>query len=132
MSSRASLFQPGKVLGIWVTAVVTLAGGLFGPPARAETLARQRIEAQELVSEALSHEIYARGPERQLLLARAVELWPDQPGAHWHLGEVRVGNRWLPVTGPIETGRQRQLRETYEQRRSSAPDTVDSHLTLAD
>ena len=95
-------------------------------------LARQRIEAEELVSEAFSHEIYGRGAERQQLLARAAELSPNQPGAHWHQGEVRVGNRWLPVTGPIENVRQRQLRETYEQRRSSAPDTIDGHLTLAD
>ncbi len=113
-------------------AFVTLVGGGFGLPGRAETLARQRGAAQELVNEALSHEVYGRGAERQQLLARAAELSPDQSAAHWHQGQVRIGNRWLSVTDSIETDRQRQLRETYERRRAAAADTLDGQLALAD
>lgn len=132
MSSRSSLLPRGKVLSVWGMAIMAMAGRWLSPPARAEALARQRSEAEELVNEALTHEVYGQGTERQQLLARAVELCPDQPAAHWHLGQVRIGNRWLDVTSTIETDRQRHLRKTYEQRRESAPDTADGQLALAD
>lgn len=132
MSPRTTFFQPGRGPGLWGIALVMLLMGWFNSPGRAETLARQRSEAEGLVSEALTHEVYGRGPERQQLLARAVEMCPDQPAAHWHRGEVRVGNRWLSVSDTIETDRQRRLRESYEQRRAAAPDTTDGQLALAD
>jgi len=132
MSSRNSLLPRVRAPRVCGIAVVAMFGGWLIPPAQAETLARQRSQAEELVSEALAQEVYGRGIERQQLLARAVELCPEQPAGHWHQGQVRVGNRWLSVTDAIETDRQRRLRETYEQRRSAAADTADGQLALAD
>jgi len=95
-------------------------GGWLNPAVRAETLARQRNEAGQLVGEALTHEVYGRGVERQPLLVRAVELCPDQPAGLWLQGQVRVENRWLNVTDTIETDRQ-PLRHGKAARRPNVP-----------
>jgi hypothetical protein len=111
---------------------LALLAGLSAAPAQAESQAAKRRAAEDLVREALNQEVYGMDQQRERLLARAAELDPGQPAAHWHRGEVRVGNRWLPATGLIESDNERKQRETYEQRRAAAPDTVDGQLALAD
>lgn len=132
MSSGFPLDTRRRGFPVSQVAVMAMVGGLYATLAIAETQARKRSAADALVSEALSHEIYGLEQERDQLLARAVSLSPDHPAAHWHQGRVWVRNQWLPVTGPIETDRQRQGREAYQQRRSETPDTADGHLALAD
>jgi hypothetical protein len=112
--------------------VVVLAAGLCAAPLWAETTARKRQAADELVQEALGHELYARDQQRAELLARAVKLAPDQPAAHWHQGQVRVGRQWASATALVESDSQRRLRELYEQRRAATPDTPEGQLALAD
>jgi hypothetical protein len=111
---------------------LVLVAGLNAAPLRAEVLARKRQAAEALVQEALGHELYARDQRRAELLARAAEVAPYQPAAHWHQGQVRVGRQWVSATAPLESDSQRRLRELYEQRRATAPDTPEGQLALAD
>lgn len=126
-AQRARRFGGGVLGGL----VVALVGGLISPQVQGETQAAKRRGAEELVREALGHEMYAMDQQRQNLLGQALLLAPDQPAAHWHNGEIRLGNQWLPATGRIETENQQRLREAYEQQRAAAADTVDGQLALA-
>jgi len=99
---------------------------------QAETQAAKRRGAEELVREALGHDCTPWTSNGRTLLGPSVELAPDQPLPHWHNGEIRVGNQWLPATGRIETENQQRLREAYEQQRAAAADTVDSQLALGE
>ena len=117
------------MLGGLLVAVVNC---LIGVRLPAETLADQRQDAEELVCEALSYEVYGRDPSDSNCWTAPCSLAPDQPKAHWHKGEVRVGNQWLPASGPIESLNEKRLRESYEHRRESAADSVDGQLALAD
>ncbi len=105
---------------------------LIGTHLSADTQGNQRRQSDEMVREALSHEAYGRDGDRQQLLDRALQLTPDHPAAHWHQGEVRIGDQWLPATGPIESPNEQRLRESYERRRATAADTVDGQLAIAD
>jgi hypothetical protein len=125
MSSHCLWFLRG--VGVWI-----VVAGWGASLARAETLARAQRQSEELVREALSCEMGAMDEQRQLLLDRALKIAPEQPSAHWHNGEVRIGNQWQPVTGKLETDNQKRLREMYEERRAQAADTVVAQLALAD
>ena len=43
-----------------------------------------------------------------------------------------MGNQWLPAFGPVESSNAKRLRESYEQRRAGAADSVEGQLALAD
>lgn len=124
---HARRFRRGVIGGL----IGALLGGLISAPVQAETQAAKRRGAEELVREALGHEMYAMDQQRQTLLGQALKLAPDQPAAHWHNGEIRVGNQWLPATSRSETENQQRLREAYEQQRAAAADTADGQLALA-
>ncbi|MHB8864105.1 MAG: polymorphic toxin-type HINT domain-containing protein [Pirellulaceae bacterium] len=122
------VFRAGLLGGLLVAVISCLIGTRLS----ADTRRNQRREAEELVREALSYEAYGRDGDRQQLLDRALQLAPDQPSAHWHKGEVRVGSQWLPAFGPIESPNETRLRESYERQRATAVDSVDGQLALAD
>ncbi|MHB8972188.1 MAG: hypothetical protein ACYC3X_20360 [Pirellulaceae bacterium] len=82
-------------VGLWGGILVAVVGCLIGTRLAADTLANQRRDTEELVREALSYEAYGRDHDRQQLLDRALQLAPNQSFAHWHNGEVRVGNQYL-------------------------------------
>ena len=132
MSTEVWLGVRGIRVGLLGRILVAVVSCLIGTRLSADTLANQRRDAEELVREALSYEAYGRDRDRQQLLDRALQLAPDQPSAHWNKGEVRVGNQWLPASGPIESPNEKRLRESYEQRRATAADSVDGQLALAD
>lgn len=118
---------PSSVLRAVLAAAVLAA---FGSPA--VTRAENRQQAEQLVREALSHEMLGLGDARQRLLEAAVEAAPDYAPAQWHQGRVCVDGDWRAVDGDVESDQQRNRREQYEQKRAAAPDTADGQLALAD
>ena len=132
MSGRIWRGQRGICVGVLSGILVTLVCWSLGTPLSADTPASDRREAEELVLVALSLEPYGCDSDRQKLLDRAVGLCAEQPSAHWHNGEIRVGDQWLPASGPIESPNEKRLRQRYEQRRAGTEDTVEGQLALAD
>jgi hypothetical protein len=131
MLSRRRLLVCAVTRGV-LGGIAIVVGGLSLSPTRAESQASARRAGEELVREALSHEIAAQDRERQRLLDRALQVAPDYSPAHWQKGEIRIGTQWRPIDKALETEQQQQLRQLYEERRGQTTDTAEGQLALAD
>ena len=54
-------------------------------------------KAAALVLQALENEVAGDAAARDRLLKQAADVDPNHAPAHWHLGQVRQGDDWLPV-----------------------------------
>ena len=71
------------------------------PPGRNAT-------AEGLVQSALKAEAQADLARRRDLLSEALEADPNNPAAHWQLGQVFYGGKWVSIDEAAERGRTRQ------------------------
>ena len=132
MSSHVSDYLRSRlVIGL---CVVFVSGAVLATCSKglAETRAEKQQNADRLVREALSREVYGMERERQELLNRALKLVPGHPAAHWHTGHVFAGREWVKVGDSHETPGQQRRRELYEFQRAKTPDTAEDQLAMAD
>jgi hypothetical protein len=97
----------------------------------ASTKAEKRRQAEQLVSEALSREVYGRTSERDRLLEQAAALAPDFAPAFWHRGYVRSGGAWIRADESPRLAEEDRRLETYRHKRSEAADTVEGQMAMA-
>ena len=84
------------------------------------------------VTEALEKELAGDNPARQSLLQQALAETPGAPSAHWHVGEVREGDKWLPYDRVADEGDRWKELYRYSEERAKRKFTVDDQLFLAD
>lgn len=114
-----------------VSALGVVAVCLTIAPAPAASKAERQKEAEQLVQEALQHEIYGLTAERDRLLERACEQAPDYAPARWHQGFVRFKNQWLRAAELPQFLEDDKRFAQYEKIRATTPDSLAGHLELA-
>jgi len=97
--------------------------------AQADTRARQREKAGELVREAMHREIYGLSDERERLLNEALTLDRSCDGS-LAAGADRRARALAPADEVQEPAWLRKKREVYEQLRSKTPLTAPGQLSL--
>jgi hypothetical protein len=97
----------------------------------ASTKAEKRRQAEQLVAEALSREVYGQSRERDELLQQAAALAPDLAPAFWHRGFVRSGGEWIQADESPRLAEEDRRLDAYRHKRGEAADTVEGQLALA-
>jgi hypothetical protein len=106
--------------------------GFAGTPSPTDTGASATTQAAGMVKTALRLELEGKNAERNALLRQVLELSPDQPQAHAHLGEINSDGTWLPYERIVgESSDQWQQWYLYCQRSETAGDSVRDHFDLA-
>jgi hypothetical protein len=78
-------------------------------------------------------ELEGRNTDRNSLLLKVLEDDPDHAAAHWHLGQIKIGDTWLPYDRVIhEDGDRWHLLYLYRKNRQERGDRVNDHFYLAD
>ena len=112
------------VAGLWLFVL----RGTAAEPARGQV-----DPAAAVVSEALQREIYGLGKGRAELLAAAIEISPDYAPAMWQSGYLRDAKLgWLKPEDYLHDEAWASRLSAYESQRSSADDTLEANLRLAD
>jgi hypothetical protein len=104
------------------------------PPLIAADAAKDRPgddSSAQLVRQALLAEASGKTSKRAQLLQRAVEDKPDYAPAHWQLGEVRVGDRWLSIEAAAQEAARAGHVDKYRQLRARVRPSASDHLNLA-
>jgi hypothetical protein len=97
----------------------------------ASTKAEKRRQAEQLVSEALSREVYGQSRERDQLLEEAAALAPDFAPAFWHRGFVRSGGDWIKADASPRLAEEDRRLDAYRHKRGEAADSIEGQMTLA-
>ena len=103
-----------------------------GPSARRSARTDDAAATAAEVEKALERELAGDNAARQSILVKLLESKPESPQAHWHLGEVRVGDKWLPYDRVADEGNRWHELYRYGEERAKRKDTVDDQLFLAD
>ena len=113
----------------WNVAILCVASLGGGPLLAAEP---DSIKGDQLVQEALHHELYGMQAERDRLLKQASTSGANAKAAMWHLGHVRLNGKWLSADKVPATLQDNLVWKRYESQRAAAEDTVAGQLKLAD
>jgi hypothetical protein len=84
-----------------------------------------------LIRAAMEKEVNSQNPEREALLQQAVSQDPNDPAAHWQLGQVRVGNAWLTPAEAEQSAQQDRRLTEYRRLRDAAGSTARDQIALA-
>ena len=76
-------------------------------------------QATILVKQALQAEVNGDAAERERLLAEALKLDPNCAAAHWQLGKVRRGAKWLKIENVPQDIENDRLLRAYRERRDA-------------
>jgi hypothetical protein len=89
--------------------------------------------AAKLVRAALEKELAGQNAERETLLREALKSSPDNPAAHWQLGEVSMGPKrgWLPVAEAEKAAAKDRRLAEYRRRRDAVGRSLDGQVFLA-
>ena len=88
-------------------------------------------KAAKLVPAALESELAGDNQRRDALLRQAVERRPNDAGARWQLGELRVRGTWQSPAEIEAAAQQDQRLAEYRRRRGAAKRTVADQAALA-
>lgn len=88
-------------------------------------------QADQLVQEALSNEIYGDIASRNDLLSKALQLSPDHAKARWQLGYVYLDGSWLRLDEVPEKYEADTDISLYLEKRNESEDSVAAQLELA-
>lgn len=120
MGSRAKRFMASDwwkraaVMCI-VSLAMPLTVGAAGPPADAAP-----ATPESLVQQAIAAGVSGQPARKAELLAAALRQSPDFAAAHWQQAELRVGNRWLPLSAVAQTLAADPRIAEYRRRRTAA------------
>lgn len=81
---------------------------------------------------ALEKELAGDNAARDSILRQELLENPDAPFAHWQVGEVRHGDKWLRYDRVADDGDRWKELYRYSEERDKRKDTVEDHLFLAD
>jgi hypothetical protein len=90
-----------------------------------------KAEANHLVAEAVKAEVAGDTSARYGLLHDAIRIDPDNALAHWHLGEVRLGDQWVSIEESQRRAASDPRQTEYRQVRKSEGDTPQAQLAVA-
>jgi hypothetical protein len=113
---------------VWSLLVV----GAWG--ARTGDRASEADDAGGIVRSALRAEIAGDNAERERLIRRALDQFPNCASAHWHAGHVRVGAEWLTLPQAQQAAVRDPRLEVYRQARDKMIGefaNFNEHLVLA-
>jgi hypothetical protein len=88
-------------------------------------------QAALLVRKALEAEAAGATQERSDYLRQSLVADPHYAPAHWQLGEVRVGDAWLPVDAAASENSWSGKFAAYRQLRDAAAQTANDQMRLA-
>ncbi len=101
-------------------------------PSKAKETDPQSSEtATRYVRQALEAELAGDTDMRSNLLRQALELSPDSPAAHWQLGQVRIGDRWVSVVDATKERSDAGTVDQDRQMRNSVPPDYLGQLQMA-
>lgn len=89
------------------------------------------LSAQRLVQSALKAEVLGDNESRQVFLRAAIEREPDYAPARWALGQIRVGERWLPLEEAESAAATSEDRAEYRRLRRAQGGSAEGELVLA-
>lgn len=117
-------------LGSFLPRLVAATPAKSDPPV-ADRGQANRAEAARLLRRALGAEAAGRAADRTEFLNQARAAAPDYPPVRWHMGEVRLGNRWVPIREAASITNTDERVARYEALRATLRDTVNDHLKIA-
>ena len=94
--------------------------------------AADQAKAAELVTSALAQALAGNDAQRAAYLQQALDKDESNPAAHWHLGEVLVGDRWLTIDEAMILQAKSPAVYEYRNRRLQIDDSTRAHLVLAE
>lgn len=89
-------------------------------------------QANQLVREAMYHEIYGRNQHGQNCLKRAALLDRDNAMLHWRQGQLYRDGNWRSLTDIAQRAKNDATLQSYRERRDAMRDTEANHLQMAD
>ena len=89
-------------------------------------------QANQLVREAMYHEIYGRNQHGQNCLARAAQLDRDNAMMHWRQGQLYRDGNWRSLSDIAQLAKNDVILRSYRERRDAMRDTEANHLQMAD
>lgn len=102
-----------------------------GSGARSQDSSGPETRRESGVSAALEAELAGKPSDRIASLRQRLEEAPDDPAAHWHLGEVRVGESWLPYSEAADQPGRREQLDWFQQERARNSGSVADLRSLA-
>lgn len=91
----------------------------------------KETDAQALVGQALDNELAGDAGRREALLLQAAALDPQHPPAHWHLGQVRLGDDWMEAKAAMKAAAENPIAADYHALRDEAVGNAALELKLA-
>jgi hypothetical protein len=116
------------VQGTWARSPDPSAGK---SPGDSSSVADGATAANRLVQLALESEIEGDLAGREIYLREALELDPQNTQAHWQLGEIYLGDRWMPVEEACRAANASRKRAEYRQRRGLVGNLPENEFDLA-
>ena len=95
-------------------------------------LGTQLSSADETARRVQELELAGQSQERASALVELQQIAPDAPQTHWLLGEVKVGDQWVPHTKVADHGNRWSELHQYREERAKRSDSVEDQLFLAD
>jgi hypothetical protein len=96
-----------------------------------KVLSQAEQSAAQYLREALSAEAEGDLERRAAYLSDALNAAPDYAPVHWQLGEVRVGDEWLPIRAASRAMNNEEKLSRYRAARDVAGETATEQIRLA-
>jgi hypothetical protein len=103
----------------------------FAAPIAPTASATSKAEADRLVADAASAEVSGDAARSQTLLQDAIKADPDDQLAHWQLGQVQIGDKWVAAGEAQRQAAADPLQLEYRQRRAATRAGLQEQLVLA-
>jgi hypothetical protein len=131
---RATILSAARItVAIALLVVLSVSKLPAADPAAQPAADQQKLTAAEdRVRAALLAETIGDAPRRTEALKQALDLVPNLPTAHWHVGEIERDGRWLSVQAAEEEATRAGKMAEYRQLRDQiAAPTFADHIRLA-
>ena len=117
-------------MGGWLFAVVLLGSwSLVGVAIGKD--GQGRAAAERLVDRARQAEVEGDTARQFALLRKAIRVAPDHELARWQLGQLKVGDDWMPVEDAQRVAAANPKQAEYQELRALHGDSLDAQLVLA-
>ncbi len=114
----------------WILGSLLSFGWIIQPAFSAEKIPTAAV-AEKYVQQALTAELTGNDPQRAALLAEAIKAQPDFAAARWHSGQIRLGEKWVPLEVAEQQATKAGTITEYRRLREQVPATEAGHLAMA-